>query len=401
MSLAGATQDEVRRHNVASLLRLLHVLGSCSRSDLTALTGLNRSTVGALTSELVDVGLVEESAPVGRGGAGRPSIVVALQNHQHAYVLAIDVGVDHLIVARVGLGGRVLDRRELRRAPGPYAPSVILGEIAELAQAVLASAEAGSTWVGVGAAVTGVVRHSDGLVRLAPNLEWVDVPFGALLAETLNTSLPVTVGNEADLGAVAEHTRGAAAGVRNAIFLSGEIGLGGGIILDDALMNGAGGYGGEIGHMVVNPNGRVCRCGSRGCWETEVGAMALVLAAGLADGGVEGVLAAVALGDAQAKAALRRFGRWLGIGIANLVNIFNPDVIVFGGALRHLLPATESVVREKLAFALTAPREQVRLVLPQLGADAALLGAAESAFALLLDDPLGTLARARAAFAVR
>ena len=125
--------------------------------------------------------------------------------------------------------------------------------------------------------------------------------------------------------------------------------------------------------------------------------MALVLAAGLTEGGVEDVLAAAAAGDAQAKVALRRFGRWLGIGIANLVNIFNPDVIVFGGALRHLLPATESVVRDKLAFALAAPREQVRLVLPQLGADAAVLGAAELAFAMLLDDPLGVLARLRSA----
>ena len=104
-TLAGATQDEVRRHNLGSLLRLLHVNGAASRSDLTALTGLNRSTVGALTTELADAGLVREDTPVGRGGAGRPSIVVRPES-QRVYVLALDVGVDHLVAARVGLARR-------------------------------------------------------------------------------------------------------------------------------------------------------------------------------------------------------------------------------------------------------------------------------------------------------
>jgi predicted NBD/HSP70 family sugar kinase len=247
--------------------------------------------------------------------------------------------------------------------------------------------------VGVGAGVSGVVRHVDGLVRFAPNLGWVDVPFGRLLVDRLGIDAPVVVGNDADLGALAEHARGRAEGARNLIYLSGEVGVGGGIVLDGRPMSGAGGYGGEVGHMVVNPKGSRCRCGARGCWETEVGEDALLTAAGRPDATVEEVLARAADGDRTARTAVRHVGRWLGVGVANLVNLFNPEVVVFGGVLRQLFPATEELVRARLRSALTAPREQVRLVLPGLGADSILLGAAESAFAPLLDDPLHALGR--------
>ncbi len=394
-SLAGATQDEVRRHNLGNLLHLLHVHGATSRSDLTALTGLNRSTVGALTTELADVGLVSEQAPVGRGGAGRPSIIVRPES-QRVYVLALDVGVDHIIAARVGLGGEVLDRRELRQSHGDYQTAKILRHVEKLSRSVLAGASADSVCVGIGAGVCGVVSHATGLVRFAPNLGWVDVPFGAQIADALSTSLPVIVGNDADFGAIAEHVRGAAKGSDNVIFLSGEVGVGGGIILDGRAMSGAGGYGGEVGHMAVNPRGRLCRCGARGCWETEVGEEAALIAAGRADSTVEAVVALAAAGDRQAKAGLRRVGGWLGIGVANLVNLFNPEVVVFGGVFRQIFPATEPLVREALRTALAAPREQVRLALPKFGGDSTLLGAAESAFAPLLDDPLGALAHVSA-----
>ena len=390
-NLAGATQDEVRRHNLGSLLRLLHVHGPTSRSDLTALTGLNRSTVGALTTDLAEAGLVREQAPVGKGGAGRPSIMVAPAG-ERVYVLALDVGVDHLIAARVGLGGEVLDRRELRQSHGDYDNARILRYLEKLARSVLAGAPADALCVGIGAGVCGIVAHSDGVVRFAPNLGWVDVPFGQQIADRLGTSLPVTVGNDADLGAVAEHIRGAAAGASNVVYLSGEVGLGGGLIVDGRPMMGAGGYGGEVGHMVVNPQGRVCECGARGCWETEVGAQGARLACGMPNASIDEVLAAYEAGNRKAVAGISRVGRWLGVGVANLVNLLNPEVIVFGGVLRQLYPPTEALVRESLSHALTAPREQVRLVLPGLGGDSTLLGAAETAFSGLLTDPLGALA---------
>jgi predicted NBD/HSP70 family sugar kinase len=373
------------------LLRLIHVEGATSRADLTSLTGLNRSTVKALTADLAAAGLVRETAPVGRGSAGRPSINVEPESN-HVYVLALDVGVEHLTAVRVGLGGVVLGRRELSQTAVDYGVPRTLRRLRKLAAAMFDEAPPGAVCVGIGIGVCGVVSSADGVVRFAPNLAWVDVPLRELVAEALCTSLPIEVGNDGDLGALAEHLRGVGRGVDNMVFLSGEVGVGGGIILAGQPMRGVGGYGGEIGHMSVDPRGRVCRCGRRGCWETEVGDEAVLIATGAPPGAaLMDVLGAYANGERWPQAGMRRVGRALGFGVVNLVNIFNPELIVFGGATRHIFSAVEGMVRDMLPIALVAPREQVRLELPALGDDAVAIGAAELAFASLVRDPIGTL----------
>jgi predicted NBD/HSP70 family sugar kinase len=379
-STGTATNDEVRRYNLGRLLRLLHLEGAASRSRLAALTGLNRSTVRTLTADLAEAGLVRESTPTGGGGAGRPSIVVEPAAGR-ACVLAVDIGVDHLVAARVGLGGVVLDRRALRQADHDLGRT--LDRVQRVVDAMLAEMPPGDRCVGVGVGVCGVVGGDDGSVRFAPNLGWHDVPLGRMVTERLDGRLPVSVGNDADLGAAAEHLRGSAAGLEDLIYISGEVGVGGGIILGGRPLAGAGGYGGEIGHMTVNPAGRLCRCGNRGCWETEIGEEAVRLAAGLGPG-------ADFADVAQDPAALCEVGRWLGVGVVNLVNIFNPQMIVFGGTTRGVFAVTEPAVRAALSAALAAPREQVRLSLAALGADSTVLGAAELAFRPLLDNPLAT-----------
>ena len=388
-SLAGATQDEVRRHNLGGLVRLLHVNGPMSRADLTRLTGLNRSTVGALTTDLAQAGLVRESAPVGKG-VGRPSIVVTPSGGR-VFALAFDLRVERTVAAVVGLGGVVLGREERHHLRRGSTPADVLAELVQLATSLLAEAPRDAHCLGIGVAIPGVVRHIDGLVRLAPNMGWVDVPVAEMLGDRLGTTLPLVIGNDADFGAIAEHTRGSAAGTSNLIFLSGEVGVGGGIILGGRPMIGAGGYGGEVGHMVVNPTGRQCRCGRRGCWETEIGRAAVLRALGGSSRDDVDELLARALTAAPRELDLSRVGRWLGTGLANLVNIFNPEVVVFGGLLRKILPVVELQLREHVDSALVAPREEVRLVLPGLGSDSALLGAAEAVFSPLLDDPLGSL----------
>ena len=211
----------------------------------------------------------------------------------------------------------------------------------------------------------------------------------------------VAVSNDADLGAVSEHVRGVGAHNRNVIFLSGEVGVGGGIIIDGRAMTGAGGYGGEVGHMVVNPTGVICRCGAQGCWETEIGRDAITRAAGMGDDQVEvaDVIEAAALGNRQARSAIESVGEWLGIGLANLVNLFNPEVIVLGGHLRLLFPLVSGTVYRRIHYALPAVREQVRVEVPALNGDSTLLGAAETAFESLLTDPIDVLAHAHHAVA--
>ena len=377
-------------------MRILHVGGAASRAELTRLTGLNRSTIGALTTDLASVGLVREGAPVGNG-VGRPSIVVA-PNSTKVYALAFDVRVERTVAAVVGLGGVVLGRREVHHPRRATPPEEVVAEIAALGRECMGEMPAGAICVGVGLAVPGVVRSHDGLVRFAPNMGWVDVPLAEMLGRALATSLPIIVGNDADFGAISEHVRGAAAGADNIIFLSGEVGVGGGIILGGRLMVGAGGYGGEIGHMVVNPDGRPCRCGRTGCWETEIGEDAVLSELGGRPGDeLDDLLPPHSEGTPPPE--LPRVGRWLGIGLANLVNIFNPEVVVFGGLLGRVFPLIGEHLREQFDTALVAPREQVRLALPTLGHDSPLLGAAEAVFGPLLDDPLSRFSRAHAAVA--
>lgn len=389
---SAASQDEVRRHNLSTLLRLLHVRGSTSRADLTSLTGLNRSTVRALTAELVEAGLVRESAPVGRGGAGRPSITVEPESDR-VFVLALDVGVEHLTAVRVGLGGVVLDRRELGQSARDYDVARTVCRLTAMVDEMRADVAPGATCVAVGVGVCGVVSTDDGVVRSAPNLGWVDVPLRRLLADALDTRLRLEVGNDGDLGAMAEHLRGAAVGLSDVVFISGEVGIGGGIVLSGRPVGGRGGYAGEIGHMSIDPKGQLCRCGRRGCWETEIGDAAVLRATGAPEGAsLDDVLRAYALGERWPQAGMRRVGRALGQGVVNLVNVFNPELILFGGATRHVFAATEPLVREALEGALEGPRTQVRLGLPALGDDAVVIGAAELAFGPLLTDPLGALA---------
>ncbi|XVV13537.1 ROK family transcriptional regulator [Actinoplanes sp. CA-131856] len=389
---AGPSQEEVRRHNLGTLLRYVHVHGATSRAELTSLLGLNRSTIGALTAELTTAGLVSEAAPRETGRAGRPSLVVRPESSK-VYAYALSIEVDRLRAARVGLGGRILDRRETARPRGMQvldAVQPLAGFVHDMRKDVPDDAR----YVGTGVAVAGMVRRADGVVRLAPTIGWVEEPVGEALGAELGDAGKLTVGNHADVSALVEHSRGAAVGCDNVIYLYGDVGVGAGIIADGHRVAGHGGYGGEVGHMVVNPYGRECSCGSRGCWETEIGEYALLKHAGRGDRSgreaVLGVVDAAMRGDSQAQFAVRQVGDWIGFGVGNLVNIFNPEAVIFGGTLRDVYLVAAAQIRSRLtSIALPACREHIRLRTPELGDDAGLIGAAELAFEHLLSDPVG------------
>ncbi|WP_375003806.1 ROK family protein [Aeromicrobium sp. CTD01-1L150] len=390
---AGTNQEAVRRHNLGTLLGHVHRLGRISRASLTTTMELNRSTIAGLVGELEALGLAEQAAPVAsRNGAGRPSPDV-VPRADGAYVLAVDVGVSGLEVARVGLGGEVLARVSAP-IPASRTPEATVEAVVALLRDVVGDASAGSALVGVGVSVPGLVRRSDGLVRLAPNLGWTDLPFGEVLAERLGALADVRVGNDADLGALAEHVRGAGLDDADLIYLSGEVGVGAGIILDGHHLGGGGGYAGEIGHLQMDPAGQLCHCGNCGCWETQIGAPAIAKAVGCPHDQVAS-LGEFLAGMEEPNDALRQVGHDLGRGIASAVNLLNPRVVVLGGYLRPLYRLVREEVDTTLhSHALVAPREQVRVTLPALGADTVLVGAAEMAFAPLLQDPVAVLSHA-------
>jgi predicted NBD/HSP70 family sugar kinase len=384
---------------MSRLLTRVHVSGPTSRAALTRETGLNRSTIGDLAGELEELGLVTPGDPVVAGRSGRPSPLV-VPRRENA-VVAVDLGVDRIAVALVGLGGDVLERRERRHARGEHDVQHVVESLVQMVEDVLAGREQ-VRCLGLGASVPGAIRARDGMVRFAPNLGWVDEPFTDLLGARLD--MPVTTGNDANLGALAEHVRGAAVGFSEVAYLSGSVGIGGGFLVNGEPMGGAHGYAGEIGHLLVDSNGPACRCGNIGCWEMKIGENQILTQSGRLPGGgpraVAEVIAAAAAGEERAATVLANVAEWVGVGLRGLSNIFNPEVVVLGGSLAEVWEAELDHINEVLdRTRLISPHGEVLIRPAALGQDSSLLGAAEMAFAPLLADPQGVLSSDRYALA--
>jgi predicted NBD/HSP70 family sugar kinase len=398
----GQRSETVRRANLSAIVRVLHARGPVSRSELVIRTGLTRSAIRSLIGEFVDAGIVTEERAASLGTPGRPSPVVRPDPDRVA-VLAMEIFVDSIAVAVVGLGGEVIELLRVDRMRNDSSVEATVDQLAALVRRVMAGRSDPAAIVGAAVSIAGVVRRTDGFVSMAPNLGWRDVPLGERLAERLELPMPIAVANDADLGALGELRRGAAVGADDVIYISGEVGVGGGIIIDGKQLTGVAGYAGEIGHMPVDPDGMACHCGSVGCWETRIGADALLVRAGRRAGGgrpeVEAVLRDAAAGVPAALGAVEEVGQWLGFGLAGLVNIFDPRLIVLGGLFDRIHPFVAPIVNAQLdRMALRAPRRLVRVVPATLGVNASLLGAAELAFEPFLADPAGWL-RSRGAVA--
>jgi predicted NBD/HSP70 family sugar kinase len=396
-----ASPESVRRHNLSLLLRLLHQSGALSRSEIGVALGMTRSTIGELVADLRSRGLVEEGDPARLGAPGRPSLVARPQP-EGAAVITAEIAVNSLSAAVVGLGGRILHRARVPHRPRRLAVDQTIEDIGKLIQTAQAAIPAGCWVAGLGIAIAGVVSRADGYVHFAPNLGWRDVPLGRLVAERLGSGLPVVIANEADLGALAEHTWGAGVGVNHLIYVASEVGVGAGLVIDGRLLVGAAGCAGEVGHVQVNPAGVRCRCGASGCWETEIGGPAMLRRIGIEEKNyrpeaVTRLLREAAWGDPVALAAVEDVGCWLGTGLAGLVNVFNPQRVVLGGFLGAMWPLVEQIVQAELrARVMAPPLDVAELIRPtQLGADGPLLGAAELALTRVLDEP--TLVPARTA----
>ena len=353
---------------------------------------MNRSTIGELVADLESRGLVTTGDPARLGSRGRPSLMVR-PRPEGAAAIAAEIAVNSLSVAVVGLGGRILHLARVAHRPRRLAFEQTVEDIVTLIRSAQASIPANCWLAGLGIAVCGVTRRADGLVHFAPNLGWRDVPLGHLVAERLGSSLPVQIANEADLGAVAEHTWGGGVGVDHLIYLSSDVGVGAGLVIDGRPLVGAAGCAGEVGHVQLNPMGVRCRCGAIGCWETEVGGPALLRRVGSGEKRyrpemIERLLREAAWGDPVALPAVEDVGRWLGAGLAGLVNSFNPQLILLGGYLGEMWPLVEEIVQAELRVRGMAPAlDSVEIKPAQLGVDASLLGAAELALTRLLDEP--------------
>ncbi|MET4157207.1 ROK family transcriptional regulator [Agromyces sp. PvR057] len=380
------TFDGVHRRNLSKLLALAHLEGPLSRARLTSETGLNRSTVAALATELVDLGLVEERAPDPTKRVGRPSPVVAV--HPGVQVIAVNPEVDAVTVAAVGLNARIVVRERLEVdhlvTPDETA-ELVAGAIARWRRAELA----GVRLIGVGLAVPGQVRHSDGLVRWAPHLEWTDAPVRALVEAA--TGLPTQVANDATLGARAEHLFGAGRGVDDLVYLNGGAsGIGGGLVVEGRLVGGARGYAGEFGQNRPGISSAGDRRAPDGVLEDEVSRARLLEVVGRASADEPTLAGLLAASEDPAVAdELARQQRILATALGNAINVLNPSLIVLGGFLATLAEWNPDALDAAVAAqALPVAAEGLEIRVAELGENRLLIGAAELAFADLLADPL-------------
>lgn len=384
-----ARPDAIRGHNLGLLLSEIHRDGALTRAELTRRLHLSRSTVGALVADLTDLGILDERVPTGGSRAGRPSHVVG-PREAGPYAVAVDIDIGRVRSAAIGVGGRIIAREETDTV-GP--PDVLAQHIVDAGARLHSRVSAGAWPIGIGVSVPGTVRRSDGLVEFAPNLGWRHADFGALLAARVTNDLPVSVGNDADLAVLAERLRGNARGCDDVVYLMGRIGVGAGIIVNGSPLRGYDGFAGEVGHTVVDSSGPECHCGKRGCMETYVGDAALMKLAGRqaapTTDNVAEVLAAARGGEERASAAVCAVAQALGHAIAGLVNVLNPQRVLLGGSFAGVYDFAGDLVEKATSVnSMARVSECVQLCLPGLADDASLLGAADTAFAALLDNPL-------------
>jgi predicted NBD/HSP70 family sugar kinase len=389
----------VRRANLGLVLRHLRDHGPRSRARIAHETGLNKATVSSLVAELTDRGLVT-AGELHRGGtAGRPGLIVHLDG-RGVCGIGVELNVDYVAVLVLDLCGTVLFEERVGLDVPALGVERTLDEVARLVRAAVdAAGERGARPAGVTLAVPGLVQSVSGIVTLAPNLHWTDVPVLGGLRQRLDLDCPMRVENDANLSAIAEWAMGAEARTADLVYLTGEVGVGGGAIVGGRLLQGAEGLSGEVGHLPLGNPAELCGCGRHGCWETAVGLAALLRAA--ADPGdpvhdpardlvtrLEEVSRRAEAGDERTLAALTSVGTSLGVGAAVLVNLFNPRVVVLGGYFavlgRWLL---EPAIAEASQRVFGPGLAGARIVLSTLGFTAAVRGGAHLALDAVFDDP--------------
>ena len=394
-----ARQEGLRQHNMALVAQCIAAGEPVSRAGIAAATGLTKTTVSSLVDDLVGAGLVTELGPEASGRIGRPPSGLAL-NRSRFVGVGLEINVDYLAVCVANLVGEVRTLRTRPRDNRGQSPAKVLGRALRMTNNAIASARAaGRTVAGLAVAVPGPVETDRGLVRLAPNLGWVDVPVAEILADRLaGPDLPVLVDNEANLAALGELWFGGHDGLEDFVHVSGEIGVGAGIVIGGELFRGVQGFAGEVGHVTVQPDGPRCRCGARGCLEQLAGQEAILRAAGVAGaagtslgqprGSVAELLARARAGDPETLRAVASAGRALGLALSATVNLVDPGTVVLGGLYASLEPwLREPLLAELSERAITQRWSPARVLASRLGPNAAVRGATGAVVKRVLADP--------------
>lgn len=401
--IQSADQESIRKVNTSLVLNSLRLHAPISRAELANRTNLNRSTISNIINSLINDGLVEELDFM-ESKIGRPGIALTLKPGGGA-IIGVEINVGFISVILTDFVANILWRELTEFSPAKTRDEIIEKAEKSIDQAITFAKTKHLRLLGIGLGVPGLVNVQKGELLFAPNLGWRDVPLRMMWTQRFH--LPLYIENEANLGALGEYYFGLGREIDNFIYLSSGVGLGGGIIIDGKLFKGGWGFAGEIGHIQRDPKGELCGCGRIGCWETQVGPRAVLNRVKrfienardatldkYIDGDLENltfklVVDSARRGDQICLTALREVGKNLGVGIADLANIFNPQMIIIGGAFSYaqeiLLPDLEENILKETLFPV---KENLKVVFSDQGSDACVLGA----IAVVLDDILRKMA---------
>lgn len=400
-SFRTGDQSLVREINLSLIMSRLHRFAPVSRAALAEMTGLNKSTVSSLVNELIELRFVRELGVLSNG-IGRPSVQLEL-NPGAGFIVSAEIGVGFISVLCADFTASVLWRNK-ENSPADMGHEMILARTLEMVREAVehgARLTGDAALLGIAVGIPGLVDQGDGTLLFAPNLHWRDVPVRAMFQAAFG-AVPIFVDNEANMAALGEYFFGAARGYDQVLYLSAGVGLGGAVVQSGRLLRGIAGFAGEFGHMTMYPGGEMCNCGNRGCWETRVSQSALfrhvreaisggqssVLGAQTDRLTMQAVYKAAKTGDGVALAAIEQVGHDLGIGIASLVNVLNPDLVLFGGiislASEFLMPVIEAEISQR-ALGLSA---KVADVAPaKHGSDACVMGGVAVVYQAILAQP--------------
>lgn len=354
-------QQLVKVNNKSLVLQTIKDHGPLSRADISQRLGLTKGTISSLVNELLNEYLCYETGPGESSGGRRP--VMLLFNQSSGYSIGIDLGVNYILGILTDLSGNIVHENKYHFHTTSYENIVV--DIKKLIQYLITNCPVSNYGVvGIGIGVPGIV-DKQGVILLAPNLKWKNIDLQKDIEKEFK--LPVIIDNEANAGAYGEKFFGAGRNFEDVIYISAGIGVGVGFILKNELYRGMNGFSGEMGHMIIQTDGKECSCGSRGCWELYASEKALLNEAKLIlDSQLKQEeltlenLIELAKTNNKIKDLFTHVGNYLGIGINNIINTFNPEQIIIGNRLAMAKPLLEKPLKQ-IIKSFTLKQHQVNL----------------------------------------
>lgn len=381
-------QGLVKKINRSIVLDTIEMNGPISRAQISKVTSLNKSTVSTMVNELINKSFIYEIGP-GQSSGGRKPIMLYFNNHA-GYSIGIDLGVNYILAILTDLQGAII--KEINEPLYNKDEESVLEQINTVINTLIdKSPSSPHGIIGIGIGVPGIVDAKENIL-FAPNLGWNQVNLKKTLEDKL--SIPISVVNEANAGAHGEHLYGVGRNVSNLVYISIGIGIGSGIIINNNLYSGATGISGELGHFTIEANGKKCTCGSRGCWELYASESVLLeeieklnIFNSKEEVNIENINHEARNGNEHVLQILNKIGEYIGIGLTNTINTFNPEMIIIGNRISRFENWLINQINRTLKERLSAfHQDSLNIKFSEMGYYSCALGASSLIISKFLSD---------------